>query len=626
MINVSDAFKRTMLERTDFREEAKVTLLDGTTLTFDENDFSVDNNGFTDGAGESTLPLGCAIGRTARIELWNGDEHLNQYDFFGATIILSLTYWLDDGTIEKVGIGEFTVIEPETLGETVIISASDAMWKADKDYDSPLLYPATTGAIFRDACTRCGIAYETATFPNDDFEVEQAPDGVTYRQVLGYVAMLAGGNARINRSGKMEILTYDFGSLRADKSTKRHELTEWNDAPKVDTSDICITGVKTKVTVETDDGSEDQDIICGEDGYVISVDNPLIVGKEQEAVDLIGAALVGASFRKFQGTYIAYPLAEFMDQVAIVDRRGNTYYSVITDIDFSFFGQTEISNSAASAIRNNGTYQTPENSAVLAARRLVVKERTARENAVAALNFKLDNSSGLYSTDVEQQDGSVIHYLHDKPTLGESTNVIKIVSDAIGFSTDGGASYPFGVEVSGDVIARILSVIGINADWINVGHISTELVSNLDEILDGINKSISDTQGDLRVASTGIEQNLHYIEALQGELKETQGYIRTGIVDYDGSTPIFGIAIGQNLQTSVDNNGNTVISKKNFRAIYTSKKLAFWEDGVEVAYIQYNKLYITNVVAISNLTVGEWSISGANAASGLVLKWIGGGS
>ena len=624
MINVSDAFKRTMLERTDFREEAKVTLLDGTTLTFDENDFSVDNNGFTDGAGESTLPLGCAIGRTARIELWNGDEHLNQYDFFGATIILSLTYWLDDGTIEKVGVGEFTVIEPETLGETVIISASDAMWKADKDYDSPLLYPATTGAIFRDACTRCGIAYETAAFPNDDFEVEQAPDGVTYRQVLGYVAMLAGGNARINRSGKMEIFTYDFSNLRAAENSNRHELSEWNGAPKVDTSDIVVTGVKTKVTVETDDGSEEQDIICGEDGYVISVENPLITGKEQEAVNLIGTALVGAQFRKFQGSHIAYPLAEFMDQVKIIDRRGNEYYSIITDIDFSFFGQTEISNSAASAVRNNSTYQTPESKAVIAARKLVVQERTARENAVAELNDRMANSSGLYSTDVEQQDGSVIHYLHDKPTMGESTNVIKIVADAIGFSTDGGETYPFGVEVSGDVIARILSVIGINADWINVGHISTELVKNLDEILQSINDSISDTQGELRVASTGIEQNLRYIEALQGELKETQGYIRTGIVDYDGSTPIFGVAIGQDLQTTTDTSGNTVIEKKSFRAIYTAQRLAFWQDGVEVAYVSNNQLYITNVVALSTLTVGEWSISGANAASGLVFKWIGG--
>ena len=107
---------------------------------------------------------------------------------------------------------------------------------------------------------------------------------------------------------------------------------------------------------------------------------------------------------------------------------------------------------------------------------------------------------------------------------------------------------------------------------------------------------------------------------------ETDGYIKTGIVDYDGTLPIFGIAIGQNLQTSVDNDGNTIIAKKNFRGIYTSQRLSFWQDEVEVAYVSNNQLYITNVVALSTMTVGEWSISGANAASGLVLKWIGGGS
>lgn len=105
---------------------------------------------------------------------------------------------------------------------------------------------------------------------------------------------------------------------------------------------------------------------------------------------------------------------------------------------------------------------------------------------------------------------------------------------------------------------------------------------------------------------------------------ETDGYIKTGIVDYDGTLPIFGIAIGQNLQTSVDNDGNTIIAKKNFRGIYTSQRLSFWQDEVEVAYVSNNQLYITNVVALSTMTVGEWSISGANAASGLVFKWIGG--
>lgn len=103
----------------------------------------------------------------------------------------------------------------------------------------------------------------------------------------------------------------------------------------------------------------------------------------------------------------------------------------------------------------------------------------------------------------------------------------------------------------------------------------------------------------------------------------TEGTIRTGIVDYRDGVPVYGLAVGQKLETSVDaSTGETVIEKKNFRAIYAANRLSFWEDGVEVAYVSNNQLYITNVVALSTLTVGEWSVSGSGG--GLAFRWIGG--
>lgn len=102
----------------------------------------------------------------------------------------------------------------------------------------------------------------------------------------------------------------------------------------------------------------------------------------------------------------------------------------------------------------------------------------------------------------------------------------------------------------------------------------------------------------------------------------TEGTIRTGIVDYKDGVPVYGLAVGQKLETSIDTaTGDTVIEKKNFRAIYASNRLSFWEDGVEVAYVSNNQLYITNVVALATLTVGRWSVSGTN---GLAFQWIGG--
>ena len=100
----------------------------------------------------------------------------------------------------------------------------------------------------------------------------------------------------------------------------------------------------------------------------------------------------------------------------------------------------------------------------------------------------------------------------------------------------------------------------------------------------------------------------------------TEGYIRTGIVYYEDNLPVYGVAVGQNLTvTEVD--GETVIDQTNFRATYTAKKLSFWQDAVEVAYVSNNRLYIKNITVLQAVTLGRWNIDGSD---GLVFKWIGG--
>ena len=97
--------------------------------------------------------------------------------------------------------------------------------------------------------------------------------------------------------------------------------------------------------------------------------------------------------------------------------------------------------------------------------------KTEFEEAVENLNKTLENASGMYATEVTQPDGSTITYIHDKPTVEESKNVIKITSEAIGISNDGGKTYPYGLFLTGDLITRILYTVGINADYINSGSI-----------------------------------------------------------------------------------------------------------------------------------------------------------
>ena len=464
MINVSNEFRALMGERTDFICHAAVTLADGTELTWGLEDFTLAGNTLTDGAGADGFPLGAAICRTAQLQIVNDDGHLDDLDFFGATIRLYLDFRLSE-TTERVAMGTFTVTEPETAGQTVTITAGDAMYKADRSYEPSIAFPATLGEMFRDICDRCGIPYSTAAFRGSTFQVTAAPaEGYTCRQVLGYIAMIAGGNARISRDGRMEILSYDMGR------EPDHDLVDWVTL-KTDTDDILVTGLETAVIDE--DGAETT-VMEGAEGYVLTVENPLMAGKEAQALALMGQGVLGAAFRKFEGEHIAYPLAEFMDTVRLTDRKGNTYMSVITDVEFAFGGRTSMSNSAASAVRNGSRYISPEVKAKIAARELVAQEKTAREAAVARLNERLAESAGMYSTQKVLPDSSTVYYLHDKPTVGESQNVMKLTAEAIGFSTDGGKTYPFGFTVTGEMIMGIIRSEGISADWINAGALTVQ--------------------------------------------------------------------------------------------------------------------------------------------------------
>lgn len=473
MINVSDEFKQLMTERQDFKCNAEVTLANGTVLPLGEDDFSIDNNSLVDSAGANSIPLGVALSRNVQLEIMNDDDHLSDYDFFGAKIRLYLTFELSS-TIEKIEYGIFTVTQPETYGSVVTIVGYDDMYKADKTYSTTLTFPATAKSVLIDSCDTCGILIGNINFLHNDFQIPTMPSSeYTHRQIIGFIAMIACGNARIDRTGHLQIMTYDFNY----DSGNVHTLTDYNTLTN-DTNDVQVTGVQmtktvTKTTTDEDGNENEEDVEelvkYGSDGYVLEIENPLVAGHEETLVSWIYERFKDVTFRGFTMDYISYPIAEFGDKIKITDWRGKSFYSVLTDVNFVFFGYTTLKNSAESPMRNQSNYTSSEQKALIQGKELVEREKTNREIAVKKLNDTLKNSSGMYSTAEKQPDGSTIYYLHDKPTIAESQNVIKLTAEAIGFSTDGGKNYPYGFTITGEMITRLLYVEGINADYINTG-------------------------------------------------------------------------------------------------------------------------------------------------------------
>ena len=510
MIKVSKEFRDTMRTRRDFREYADITLASGTVLNLEAKDFTVSNNSITDGAGASALPLGEAVEKSIQIEIMNDNDQFSEYDFFGAKIKLYLKFQLSH-SVETVNKGTYTVVTPETYGTVISIIAVDDMYKADKTYDSSLSYPATAGEILRDACQKCGIPLLKTTFPNSTKEVTTRPEDVTYRQVIGYCAMFASGNARIDVNGYLNIISYDFSPFEdlegldggvfdentpysSGDSANGGSFNPWNSSTSydggtfgdrddihilysfknlsLDTDDVVITGVQIKL--------DDDLYVSGNEGYMFSVENPLFSGMEKEMTNYLGTRLIGLRMRKFSGDHVSDPTIEAYDLAYIIDRKQNAYQTIITDVDFSVFGWTTISNSAASTIRNSSKYYSNISKAIVEARKNTEEQISDYDLAVQQLTSIMANSMGMFTTSEKTENGGYIVYQHNKPTLEESDIIWKKTEAGFTVSTDGGKTWNAGMDAQGNAVVNVLSAIGISFSWARGGILTLGGNNNTD--------------------------------------------------------------------------------------------------------------------------------------------------
>lgn len=478
MKNVSDKLKNIIEKGGLFYAYAKVLFADGTEITLDsEDDFSISDNGYSESGGDD-LPLGSALSKTITLSLFNEDGRFSDYDFFYSQITLYTEADLEDGTQERINEGLFYVTSPVATGEVIEITAYDAMYKANKEFTSQLSYPATTRNLLLEVCAFVGITAADAHFKNEDFQIQSMPEKTTARKIIGYIAQIAVGNAII-KNGSLSIKSYDFEPLKdvtdgtlytelPTQNAKYHVLSEYSDYPTVGMNPVTITGIRTTKRVN----NEDVEYLNGTDDYALTITNPLITGAEEKALELIGGVLNGVTLTSFSGTFFPYPTAEIMDCAVIVDQNDKAYKTVITTHDFSYPGESELSCGIKDPEANSSTYYSESAEMYHKAQAEANKNRKEMESAIENLQTTLANAKGMYTSKVKQSDGSYVTYLHDKPTMSESENVIKITSDAVGVSTDGGQTYPYGFFLTGDLVAKVLYAIGINADYINTGALT----------------------------------------------------------------------------------------------------------------------------------------------------------
>lgn len=458
MINVSNAFKQGLENGEKVWIEVDITFSDGTSKHLKDEIMS-DNNSFSDCAESSSFPIGCVICKSMTLELDNTSDQWKDYYFYMAKVHAYLKMQIDADTIETIDKGVYTVTAPEQYGEILNLTALDDMYKTNAVHSTKLVLPQTVESLVRDACGTLGIAAGFSKMAHGDLIINELPKDMTYRQLFGWAAMLDTANARLDRNGSLQFVGWNLDA------TPSIELTDYISMPTVSSDDIVITGIN----IISGDNSE----TYGTSDYILSMENNLVGESDLATVAAqIGDSIIGAKFRNLQGDMAFNPLLEFGDVVYTYDRNLNQYVTPLTDVSYAVNGKTTVKTQADDPIRGMSLYYSGATKAIVAARRLVEKEKTARELAIEKLQESLSVGSGLFATYVQQEDGSTISYFHDKASLAESKNVIKITSEAIGVSNDGGKTYPFGFELTGTMITKLLYAEGINADYIDSGALT----------------------------------------------------------------------------------------------------------------------------------------------------------
>ena len=492
MINVSTQLKKESLTNRNYYVTANVTLSNGATLKLGKKDFYLSGNSLVDSADSGDFPVGVAIEKTASLSLVNDDGHFDGYNFNAARFVIFLNVQLSD-RIETIKRGTYIVSKKPATASEIILSLLDKMHNADKAYDSNLSFPCTVKELLSECCQQCNIALGDTTFPNSNFQIQQPPSSTTYRTVIGMCAGIAGGNARIDENDLLRIITfdktftnttiYDGGAVKNwtnGNDLDGGTLNPWTTGTVVDggtlsnndyhalfsiqnlqydVDDVIVTGIKY---VE-----DETEYMSGQDGYVITIDNQLLSGNAQAGVEAIGNQLIGLRMRPFSCDGIANGYATFGDPVEFIDTKNRVFKSFVTDIEFVFGGSTSWSCSAKSAEEDVSEFIGGQQAAVEQSKKDIEKKLSAYDVKLKQMNELAANTLGFFYTEKVQEDGSVITYRHDKPTLADSKVIYKTSADGFFLSVDGGQTWKAGFDSNGDAVLNILYAIGIQSEWIN---------------------------------------------------------------------------------------------------------------------------------------------------------------
>ncbi len=579
----------------------------------------------------------------------------SNYDFYMSYFELKVVFpksHHEDGKLvsTELFIGTFTVTTPASHGATVEITGVDNMYMFDKSFnDCTLNFSGgqTLYTILRRCCTDCGVAIGFSSFLNQNITVYKKPKDITYREVVSFIAQIAGSNAVIIPSGALKLKYYAMSPFSSILDGGRflpwdgvdttrdvvdggsfnpwtegdvidggsftdiqyyHNLTATN-GTTVSTDDIHFTGIMVSYEVVNSSGSSETksvhypDVTNWDDYAMQIAGNPFI--ETQAIANTVATSvwnvIAPLSFRVFSCSSIQDPTIEAGDCALVYDVKGNIYPTIITNVRFVTGGMTEVSCTAESPVKQNSRYVNPAAKAVQKAK----ENMDAYNTMVAHFNEIANQALGYKSTKI-----SNVTYLYSGDTLASSANVVMISGNGIFISDNYNTpqrSWNSGVDITtATMLMNLIYVHGLTADWINAGTIDASVI-NVIKL-----KAGNITSGD--IAADRIKSAV--ISAINSSTGST-------VID-GGKLSITGIVNGINNGTTTINGGristNTITANQIASNAITADELkteAVTSDKIKTGAVTALKISVDNLAAIK-AKLGSVSVGGNDDDDGQI--------
>ena len=573
---------------------------------------------FTEEVNAGTnLSVGDATASELTIEV-RGTDVVRQNDV--------LTYYIiEDGVETKIGV--FNAEKPTVASRTSMrFSAYDNIVKTEKVFSDWLrenqsLFPMTLYTLVRHACSYCGVTFSTASFPRDGLSINAFyADDLTCRQILMWASAIAGRFVRANTNGELEFAWYADSAnimIRPNKEEASNGVLSIKDDGagniSIESSDITVLDDgEGNITLETTNLA----VLMDETGFIItgtaSKSIPYIQGSlnyENYSTDLIERVQINHSE---DDVGVIYP----------AENEGNCF-TISENMILGVLETTDVSQ-VAEAIYNQLKYTSyvpfsvtiPKTIRIRAGDTVSVLDSNGY--GFTSLVMKVTAASGgtTITTTGDKSYGSnaAVSSEKYKNLTGKVLRISKSI-DGLAVTAEDLEGKVGSLELSTESFKTYVKDTYISEE--EFGEYRNDVSSEFKQTADGFTMQFENVKSSVDVVTKDVEKATRDIENLDRTLENVQAHIRSGVLDYEGDSPVYGIEVGQ--RTEIDG-----VETFNKYARFTSDKLSFFDSGgQEVAYIGDQRMHITHAEITDSQKLGGF-VDTVLSDGSVITKWVGG--